>query len=75
MRLRALIAAEVIVELVAEGNDPEDLARAGQLAALARIEILDHPAQFGEIGADALVLVHRAHRAVEEAVGHAAPRP
>ena len=71
MRLRALVAAEVIGQLVAEGNDAEDLARPRQLAALARIEVLDHAAQFGQIGADAFVLVHRAHRAVEEAVRHA----
>ena len=70
MRLRALVAAEVIGQLVAEGNDAEDLARPRQLAALARIEVLDHAAQFGKIGADAFVLVHRAHRAVEETVGH-----
>ncbi len=71
MRLRALVAAEVIGQLVAERNDAEDFARAGQLAALARIEIFDDPAQFGQICADAFVLVHGPHRAIQETVGHA----
>ena len=71
MGLRALVAAEVIGQLVTEGDDSEDLARPRQLAALSRVEVLDHAAQFSKIGADAFVLVHRAHGAIEEAVRHA----
>ena len=69
MRLRALIAAEIIGQLVAEGDDAEEFARPGQLAPATRIEILDHATQFGEVGTDAFILVHRPQGAVEEAVG------
>jgi predicted hotdog family 3-hydroxylacyl-ACP dehydratase len=47
----------------------------GKLALLAGIEVFDRAAQFGQIGADAGILVHRADRPVEEAVGHARRRP
>ena len=69
--LRGLVAVEIGFQLVAEGDDAEDLARAGELALPAGIKLLHRAAQRGEIGADTAVLVHRADRSIKEAVRHA----
>ena len=71
--LRGLIAVEIAFQPVAEWNDAEQFSPA-QLALAAGIEFLDRAAQFGKIGADAAVLVHRSNRSVEEAVRHAGRR-
>ncbi len=68
MRLRRFITVEIIAHLVAERDDPEDFPGRGEVATPARIEILDRAAQFGQVLADAGFLIHRAGRAVEEAV-------
>ena len=69
MRLAGFVAVEIIPHLVAERNDPEQLLRRGEIALPARIEILHHAAELGEVLPHAGFLIHRAHRAIEEAVG------
>ena len=69
MCLRALIAAEVIVDLVAEGNDPEELAPLAQPALFAGVQLFHNASQFGKIGAHAFILVHGPDRAVQKAIG------
>src|SRR3990167_786998 len=69
MPLGGSIAVKIALQLVAERNDAEQLAPA-HLALAARIEILNRLAQFEQVGSHAIVLIHRAHRAIEKAVGH-----
>ncbi len=68
MRLRAFVAVEIAAQFRSERDDAEQFARCEQVALFAGVEILDDAPQLGKIGADPLILVHRAHRAVEESV-------
>jgi hypothetical protein len=66
--LRALVFLEIIAELVAPGDDAQDLPRAAELALAAGVEVLDGAAKLEQVGADSGVLVDRLDRTVEETV-------
>ena len=69
--LRAAVLVEIMIDALAERNDPQELAGGQRLAVLARVEVLDGAAKLGQIGADASVTIDRLDRPVEEAVGRA----
>ena len=53
MGLRALVAVKIIAQLAAPGNDAKELFLGHQIALFRRVQILNHAAQFGKIGANA----------------------
>ena len=65
VRLGTAIFVEIAIDLVAERDDPEEPA---PLRRVLGIERFHGAAQFGQVGADAAVLVDRLDRPVEEAV-------
>ena len=67
MALRRGIAVTIALQLVAEGDDPEQLAPA-HLSFASGIKILNSLAQLEQIIAHASVLVHCPHRTVKETV-------
>ena len=71
MGLARPVFVEIGVHLVAERDDAEELAGGHALARFLGIELLDRPAQLGQVGADAGVGVDRLDRPVEEAIGGA----
>ena len=69
MSLRALVAVEIVAQLVAPRDDAEQLLLGRQVAALRRIKILNRPPQFSKVCAYAAGFVHLADWAIEKAVG------
>ena len=68
MRLRTLVAVEIIAKFVAEWDDAKQLLLGHQIALFGRVQIFNNAAQFGEICADAGTFIHAANGLIKEAV-------
>ena len=68
MRLRTLVAVEIITQFVAKGNDAKQLLLGHKITLFRRIEVFDNAAQFGKVRTHARVGIHPADRFVQEAV-------
>ena len=69
MPLAGFIAVKIIPHLIAPRDNPEQLFAGEEVILLAGIQILNRAAQLGQICADARLLIHRAHWAIQKAVG------